>query len=69
MVSGRERGMRRHLIAALGAILWFSVTSPKLQRFEEPDRALDLMVSRMLMHKTAFVERRNGSNGWLTGRW
>lgn len=45
VVSGVCAGI---LIAALGAILWFSVTSPKLQRFEEPDRALDLMVSRML---------------------
>ncbi|MDH5726598.1 MAG: CPBP family intramembrane metalloprotease, partial [Nitrospira sp.] len=36
------------LMSALGSILWFSVTVPKLQRFEEPDRALDLMVSRML---------------------
>lgn len=45
VVSGVCAGI---LIAALGAILWFSVTSPKLQRVEEPDRALDLMVSRML---------------------
>ena len=45
VVSGVCTGI---LIVALGAILWFSVTSPKLQRFEEPDRALDLMVSRML---------------------
>lgn len=36
------------LVAALGTILWFSVSLPKLQRVEEPDRALDLMVSRML---------------------
>ncbi len=36
------------LVAALGSILWFSITVPKLQRFEEPDRALDLMVSRMM---------------------
>lgn len=45
VVSGVCAGI---LIAALGAVLWFSVTLPKLQRFEEPDRALDLMVSRML---------------------
>ncbi len=45
VVSGVCAGI---LVAALGAILWFSVTQPKLQRFEEPDRALDLMVSRML---------------------
>ncbi|MGC4098510.1 MAG: type II CAAX endopeptidase family protein [Nitrospira sp.] len=44
-VSGMCAGI---LIAGLGAILWFSVTSPKLQRFEEPDRALELMVSRTL---------------------
>lgn len=36
------------LVAALGTVLWFSVTLPKLQRFEDPDRALDLMVSRTL---------------------
>jgi hypothetical protein len=45
VVSGLCAGI---LIAALGAVLWFSVTLPKLQRFEDPDRALDLMVSRML---------------------
>lgn len=36
------------LVAALGGILWFAITVPKLDRFEEPDRALDLMVSRMM---------------------
>lgn len=36
------------LVAALGSILWFSITVPKLERFENPDRALDLMVSRMM---------------------
>lgn len=36
------------LLAALGTILWFSSTSPKLERFEEPDRALELMVTRMM---------------------
>ncbi len=45
IVSGICAGI---LVAALGAILWFTVTSPKLQRFEEPNRALELMVSRML---------------------
>lgn len=45
VVSGLCAGI---LIAALGAVLWFSVTLPKLQRFEDPDRALHLMVSRML---------------------
>jgi len=33
---------------SLAGILWLSLTVPKLQRFEEPDRALDLMVSRMM---------------------
>ena len=45
VVSGVCAGI---LVAALGAVLWFSVTLPKLQRFENPDRALDLMVSRTL---------------------
>lgn len=36
------------LLASLGSILWFSMTVPKLDRFEEPDRALDLMVGRMM---------------------
>jgi uncharacterized protein len=44
-VSGICAGI---LVAALGTLLWFSVTLPKLQRFEDPDRALDLMVSRTL---------------------
>jgi membrane protease YdiL (CAAX protease family) len=45
VVSGVCAGI---LVAALGAILWFSVTTPKLQRFENPDPALDLMVGRTL---------------------
>ncbi len=45
VVSGLCAGL---LMAALGAVLWLSVTVPKLQRFEDPDRALHLMVSRML---------------------
>ena len=36
------------LIAALGAILWLSATVPKLDRFGEPTRALELMVSRTM---------------------
>jgi uncharacterized protein len=36
------------LLASLGSILWFSITVPRLDRFEEPDRALDLMVGRMM---------------------
>ncbi len=45
VVSGVCAGI---LVAALGTLLWFSVTLPKLQRFEDPARALDLMVSRTL---------------------
>jgi membrane protease YdiL (CAAX protease family) len=36
------------LIASLGSILWLSATLPKLDRFEDPERALELMVSRTL---------------------
>ncbi len=36
------------LIAALGTLLWLSSNSPKLDRFENPERALDLMVSRTM---------------------
>ena len=36
------------LLAAIGAILWFSATLPKLERVEEPDRALELMVGRIM---------------------
>jgi CAAX protease family protein len=36
------------LLASLLAIVWFSATLPKLQRLEEPDRALELMVSRTM---------------------
>lgn len=36
------------LIAALGTILWSSATVPKLDRFEHPDQALELMVGRMM---------------------
>ena len=36
------------LVVALGAILWFAATLPKLERLEEPDRALELMVSRTM---------------------
>ncbi|HWF60197.1 MAG TPA: CPBP family intramembrane glutamic endopeptidase, partial [Nitrospira sp.] len=53
------------LVAALGAILWFSVTLPKLQRFEEPDRALDLMVSRMLDAQDS-LRRAPEWQQWLT---
>jgi len=36
------------LITALGTLLWLSSNSPKLDRFEDPERALDLMVSRTM---------------------
>jgi hypothetical protein len=36
------------LLVALGSIFWYSATVPKLDRLEEPDRALDLMVSRIM---------------------
>ncbi len=36
------------LFASLVAIMWFSTTLPRLQRLENPDRALDLMVSRTM---------------------
>lgn len=36
------------LLAAIGTILWSSATFPKLSRIEAPDRALELMVSRMM---------------------
>ena len=36
------------LIAALGTLLWVSSNSPRLDRFEDPERALDLMVSRTM---------------------
>jgi membrane protease YdiL (CAAX protease family) len=36
------------LCTALGALLWLSSNSPKLDRFEDPERALDLMVSRTM---------------------
>lgn len=36
------------LLSVLGSLLWFSATVPPLNRIEEPDRALDLMVGRMM---------------------
>ena len=36
------------LVTALGTILWSSATVPKLDRFEHPDQALELMVGRMM---------------------
>jgi hypothetical protein len=36
------------VVAALGAIAWFSATLPKLDRFDAPARALELMVGRTM---------------------
>ena len=36
------------LITALGALLWVSSHSSRLDRFDDPERALDLMVSRTM---------------------
>jgi uncharacterized protein len=36
------------LIASLGTLLWVSSNSPRLDRFDDPERALDLMVSRTM---------------------
>ena len=36
------------LLAALATLLWASANSPKLDRFEEPERALELMVTRTM---------------------
>lgn len=58
------------LLAAFGAILWFSSTVPKLQRFAEPDRALDLMVSRMLQAHDGLQRApvwQQWMNGWTAG--
>ncbi|MBX3331688.1 MAG: CPBP family intramembrane metalloprotease [Nitrospira sp.] len=63
VVSGVCAGI---LVAALGAVLWFSATLPKLQRFEEPDRALDLMVSRMLEAQDS-LRRAPEWQQWLAG--
>lgn len=36
------------LLSALAAILWLSASLPKLDRVEDPDRALELMVGRVM---------------------
>lgn len=36
------------LITALGVLLWGSSNTPRLDRFEDPERALDLMVNRTM---------------------
>ncbi len=54
------------LVAALGAILWFSATLPKLERLEEPDRALELMVSRTMEAQDGLRQSPKWQQ-WLTG--
>jgi membrane protease YdiL (CAAX protease family) len=58
------------LLAAIGTILWSSATFPKLDRFEEPDRALELMVSRMMeaqdgLHQSPMWQQRLAE--WTVG--
>jgi membrane protease YdiL (CAAX protease family) len=58
------------LLASLGAIVWFSATLPRLQRFDDPDRALELMVSRTMeadegLRAAPAWEQR--LNEWTTG--
>ena len=58
------------LIAALGAILWVSATLPKLERLEEPDRALELMVSRTMEAQDGLrqsPEWQQNLTEWTTG--
>jgi len=55
------------LIVALGAMLWFSATLPKLERFEDPDRALELMVSRTMEAQDGLRQSPEWQQ-WLT-RW
>lgn len=53
------------LLATLGAILWFSSNSPKLDRFEDPDQALDLMVSRTMEAQDG-LDRAPSWQRWVT---
>lgn len=53
------------LLATLGAILWFSSNSPKLDRFDDPNRALDLMVSRTMEAQDG-LDRTPGWQRWVT---
>jgi uncharacterized protein len=52
------------LLASLGSILWFSITVPKLDRFDEPDRGLDLMVGR-IMEAQDGLDRSPEWHQWL----
>lgn len=53
------------LLVTLGAILWFSSNSPKLDRFEDPDQALDLMVSRTMEVQDG-LKLAPGWQQWMT---
>ena len=58
------------LLAALGSVLWFSATVPKLDRLEEPERALALMVSRIMeaqdgLHRSPVWQQR--LTEWMVG--
>ena len=56
------------LLASLIAIMWFSATLPRLQRLEDPDRALDLMVSRTMEAQDGLVRSPKWQQrimGWM----
>lgn len=52
------------LLAALGLIVVVSTIAPKLDRFDEPDRAVELMVSRM-MEAQEGLHHMPGWQQWL----
>lgn len=58
------------ILAALGGILWTSATLPRLDRVEEPERVLELMVGRMMeaqedLRRSPRWQRR--MTEWFTG--
>jgi len=58
------------LLATLAAILWSSSNSPKLDRFDDPDRALDLMVSRTMEAQDGSVlapSWQQWTSSWMSG--
>ena len=58
------------LLTALGAILWSSATVPKLDRLENPDHALALMVGRMMEAQDGLQrlpEWRQRLMEWMSG--
>jgi uncharacterized protein len=55
------------LLASFGAISWFSATLPKLDRFEDPDRALELMVGRTMETQDGLL-RSPAWQQWVT-KW